>query len=76
MTKQAIIQCTIEAINQLPEEKAEEIFEFADFVRKRYEEHQLTNEIQSLIAGGSSLEFLDKEEELYSVADLKEIYNG
>ncbi|WP_026632983.1 hypothetical protein [Dyadobacter alkalitolerans] len=76
MTKQAIIERTIEAINQLPDDKAEEIFEFADLVRKRYEERQLTNEIQSLISNGSSFDFLDKDEDLYSVADLKEVYNG
>ena len=31
MTKQAIIERTIKAINQLPEDKAEEISAFADF---------------------------------------------
>jgi hypothetical protein len=76
MTKQAIIERTIEAINQLPDDKAEEIFEFADLVRKRYEERQLTNEIQSLISNGSSFGFLDQDEDLYSIADLKEVYNG
>jgi len=76
MTKQAIIERTIDAINQLPDDKAEEIFEFADLVRKRYEERQLTNEIQNLISKGSSFDFLDTDEDLYSVADLKEVYNG
>ncbi len=76
MTKQAIIERTIDAINQLPDDKAEEIFEFADLVRKRYEERQLTNEIQNLISKGSSFDFLDRDEDLYSVADLKEVYNG
>ncbi|MCE7064535.1 hypothetical protein [Dyadobacter sp. CY326] len=64
MTKQAIIEQTIEAINQLPNDKAEEIYEFADYVRKRYEEYQLTSEIQSLIADSSSFNFLNKEDDL------------
>jgi hypothetical protein len=48
MTRQLIIERTIKAINQLPEEKAEEISDFADFLTKRYEEDQLTQGIQKL----------------------------
>jgi hypothetical protein len=76
MTKQAIIERTIEAINQLPESKAEEIFEFADSVRKRYEEQRFTSEMQNLIGNGSSFDFLNDEEELYTAEDLKVVYNG
>lgn len=35
MTRQAIIERTIKAINQLPEDKEEEISDFADFVIKK-----------------------------------------
>lgn len=76
MTRQAIIERTIKAINRLPEDKAEEISDFADFVSKRYEEHQLTQGIQKLTADSTAFEFLANEEDLYSVADLKEVYNG
>lgn len=76
MTRQAIIERTIKAINQLPEDKAEEISDFADFVSKRYEEHQLTQGIQKLTADSAAFEFLAEEEDLYSEADLKEVYNG
>jgi hypothetical protein len=41
LSKQAIIDRTIKAINLLPTDKAEEISDFADFVSKRYEEQQL-----------------------------------
>ncbi|WP_138480648.1 DUF2281 domain-containing protein [Dyadobacter bucti] len=76
MTKQAIIERTIEAIRQLPEDKAEEISDFADFLRKRYEENQLSQGIQKLAAESAAFEFLNNEEELYSVEDLKVVYNG
>jgi hypothetical protein len=42
MTRQIIIERTLNAINQLPEDKAVEILDFADFVFKRYEEQQIT----------------------------------
>lgn len=75
MTRQAIIERTIKAINHLPEEKAEEISDFADFVSKRYEEHLLSKGIRSLTSDSGAFDFLKEEEDLYSIADLKEVYN-
>ncbi|MEN9684333.1 MAG: hypothetical protein RLZZ28_119 [Bacteroidota bacterium] len=76
MTRQAIIERTLKAINQLPEDKAEEISDFADFVIARHEEGKLTEAIQQLSAESKSFDFLETEEELYSIADLKEVYHG
>ncbi len=76
MTRQAIIERTLNAINRLPSDKAEEISDFADFVIKRYEEHRLTEGIQMLTSNSQTFDFLNNEEDLYSEADLKEVYNG
>ena len=76
MTKQAIIDQTVKAINQLPKEKAEEISDFAAFICKRYEEHLLSLGIQSVISENNSFDFLNEDEELYTEADVKEKYNG
>jgi hypothetical protein len=76
MTRQAIIERTLRAINHLPEEKAEEISTFAEFIIKQYEEHQLTQGIQKMTAQSSAFDFLSQEEDLYTEADLKEVYNG
>lgn len=76
MTKQIIIERTLKAINQLPEDKAEEISDFADFVFKKYEEQELSKGIQKLVSESQSFDFLQTEEELYSVSDLKVVYNG
>lgn len=76
MTKQLIIERTLKVINQLPEDKAQEISDFADFVFKRYEEQELTNGIQKLASESHVFEFLHNEDDLYSIADLKEVYNG
>jgi len=48
MTRQACIDRTIEAINQLPEDKAEEISDFVAFDMKRFEENRLTGQIQEI----------------------------
>jgi len=76
MTKQFIIERTLKAINQLPEDKAEEISDFADFVFKKYEEQELRKGIQKMTSESKAFDFLESEEELYTVSDLKVVYNG
>jgi hypothetical protein len=76
MTKQAIIEKTLKALNQPPDEKAREVFDFADFIVKRHEEALLNKGIQLLTADTSSFSFLNEEEEIYSLSNLKKIYNG
>lgn len=76
MTRQAIIERTLKAINQLPEDKAEEISDFAEFMMKQYEEQQLSKGIQRLTANSKAFDFLNDEEDLYTEDDLKEKYNG
>jgi hypothetical protein len=75
MNKQLIIERTLKAINQLPEDKAEKISDFADFVFTKYEEQELSKGIQKLSAEGTSFDFLESEEEIYSGSDLKVVYN-
>ena len=76
MTRQAIIERTLKAINQLPEDKAEEISDFAEFIMKQYEEQQISKGAQRLSASSKAFDFLEQEEDLYSEKDLKETYNG
>jgi len=61
-----IIQKTIKAINQLPEDKASEIADFAEFITKRYEENVLLNDIQQLISTSHSFDGLKDEKYFYS----------
>ena len=76
MTRQAIIDRTLKAISQLPEEKAEEISDFADFVIKRFEDHKLSETIKHFTSDSQAYKFLENEEDLYTLSDLKEVYNG
>ena len=76
MTKQLIIEKTIKAINQLPNDKAEEISDFADFLFKKYEEEELAKGLQSLVSDSDTFSFLREDEEIYSFKDLKQVFNG
>jgi hypothetical protein len=76
MTRQAIIERTLKAIIQLPEEKAKEISDFAEFIMKQYEEQQLTKGLQRLSTTSQAFDFLNDEEDLYTEDDLQEKYDG
>jgi hypothetical protein len=72
MTKQSIIDQTIHVINELPNEKAEEISDFANYLLKRYEESLLSINLNQLYLDSKTFDFLNDEEELYSLSDIKE----
>jgi hypothetical protein len=75
MTRKAIIARTVEVINKLPEEKAHEISDFADYLFKKYEDQLITENIQKLVSESTAFDFLNEDENLYSVSDLKIRYN-
>ena len=75
MTRQAIIDRIVEVINQLPGEKASEISDFADFLLKKHEELRFNQNIQKLVSEGTAFSFLNEEEDLYSLSDLKEKFH-
>ena len=74
MTRQAIIEHTIQVINHLPAEKATEISDFADLVSMKYEAQKITATIQKMVTDSQTFAFLHEEEDLYSLSDLKERY--
>ena len=74
MIREAIIERTIQIINQLPEDKALEIADFADFIIKKHEEQLLTDNIKKVVVESETFNFLNEEDSIYSVSDLKERY--
>lgn len=71
MKRQLIIEKTIKVINQLPEDKAQEISDFADFVIKKFQENRITDEMQQITSNSKVFEFLNNEEDSYTLSDLK-----
>ena len=74
MTKEAIIEKTLRTLKVLPDEKAEEIADFADYIMKKYENDILQQGIQKLTEQTTVFDFLKDEEDLYSIKDIKEKY--
>lgn len=74
MTKQSLIERMVGAFHQLPQEKVEEVLDFALMLLKRLEDQSLTEGLQLLASKASALDFLCEEEVPYTLDDLKEVY--
>jgi hypothetical protein len=74
MTRETLIQRTLTAISKLPQDKAIEIADFAEFILQKYDDQILQNGVQKLISDSKTFEFLKDEEDIYSLSDLKERY--
>ena len=75
MTKQLIIEQTLKVFDKLPEDKVEEISDFADFILKKYEDATLLKNMEKSLSDSNAFSFLKDEEEIYTVADVKKLYN-
>jgi hypothetical protein len=76
MSKQELIEKTVAALQQLPADKVAEVSDFTDFILQRNEDKQLTEGIQQLSSKSKSYQFLEEEEDLYTLNDVKAPYNG
>jgi hypothetical protein len=74
MTRQVLINNTIDKIRQLPDMKIKEVNDFADFLLCKIDDKIIQEGIQKMISDSKSFAFLKDEEDLYSVDDLKERY--
>ena len=74
MNRKVLIDNTINIIQQLPEVKIKEVNDFASFLLSKIDDRIIQEGIQKLISDSKSFDFLNDEEDLYTVNDLKEKY--
>jgi len=75
MTRDELINSTIEKLKKLPEEKIKDVDDFIDFLESRIMEDELIRkELKYLLLRSKSYDFLNEEEDLYTLNDLKEKY--
>lgn len=72
MSKKELIKQTINQLEKLPTEKIEEVYDYAEFISKRFEETSLIKGVTAININSNSFAFLNEQENLYSVEDLKE----
>lgn len=74
MSKQELIEKTINALQKLPADKVAEVAEFTDLILQRNEDKEITSGIGELSAQTKSYKFLEEEEDLYTLNDVKAPY--
>jgi hypothetical protein len=74
MDRQIVIEKTIKYLNLLPESKAEEVLDYIEYLYNKSEDVLLTEGITRLAAQSKSFEFLNDEEDIYTLDDVKERY--
>lgn len=74
MDRNDLIENTMLKIRQLPDFKIKEINDFADFLLQKIDDQILREGIQELASKSKAFSYLNEEEDLYSVNDLKERY--
>ena len=71
MNRQIILNKTFETIAKLPNEKLSQVEHYAAFLLKMQEENNLTNGILAMAQKSNVFDFLNQEEDLYTLEDLK-----
>ncbi|WP_167606252.1 hypothetical protein [Maribellus sediminis] len=74
MNRDLTIKNTIRKLNRLPDEKLPEVEDFVDFLLQKIDDALLTEGIQQLTSESKVFDYLQNEEDLYTVNDLKERY--
>ncbi|MBK7444721.1 MAG: hypothetical protein IPJ45_01635 [Ignavibacteria bacterium] len=72
MNRETLIKNTVNKINKLPDSEIIEVSDFTDFLICKIEDQILTKGIEEVISKSKSFDFLNEEEDLYTVKDLKE----
>jgi len=75
MKHNILINKTIERLKLLPEEKIRAVETYIDFLLAQViDESSLQDDIQKLVSETDAFKFLETDEELYSLTDLKETF--
>jgi len=75
MLRQEIIKKTVNYLEALPDDKIIEIKDFVEFLYQKHEENILREGIIQLASCSGSFKFLEDEEDLYTLEDIKETYS-
>ena len=75
MNRQVLIDNTLNKIRLLPDMKIKEVSDFTDFLLSKIDDKIIQEGIQKLVSESKAFDFLNNEEDLYTVNDLKEKYS-
>ncbi|MEP7127533.1 MAG: hypothetical protein ABI729_01640 [Chitinophagales bacterium] len=74
MNKEQLVNSTVRDLTQLPDDKLQEAADFVSYLLWKVNEQLLQEGIHKLASESGSFDFLNHEEDLYTLNDLKEKY--
>jgi len=74
MNRELLLEKKVKSIEQLPDERLNEVADFVDFLLQKESEEQLVHDITVINGEAGAFDFLSEEEDLYSDDDLIEKY--
>ncbi len=74
MTRATLLKKTIDSLQKLPDQNLQEVSDFAEFLLHKIDNQIIAEGIRQLASESKSFQFLEEEENLYTVNDLKEKY--
>ena len=74
MDRRALIDNTVSKIKKLPDKKIKEVNDFTDFLLSKIDEQLIQEGILTIMTDSDSFDFLEEDEDIYSIDDLKERY--
>ncbi len=74
MSREELLKITIENLNNLSDKRLEEVSEYVGNLSAKMDDKILNEGIKSIVSNSKSYEFLQDDEELYKVSDIKEKY--
>ena len=74
MTRNILFKRTIDNIEKLSDQKLQEVSDFTEFLLNKTENDEINQGMLKLAAESSSFKFLQDDEDLYTLNDLKVIY--
>lgn len=74
MSREELIKDTVDNLRQLSDSRIQEVSDYVRFLASKIDDKIISQGIKKLVSTSKSYEFLQNEEELYQVSDLKEKY--
>ncbi len=74
MSRELLLKKTREQLEKLPDHKLEEASDFVEFLIVRIDDSLLVEGLKQITSKSTSFSFLEEEEALYKISDLKERY--
>ncbi|MEQ8628492.1 MULTISPECIES: hypothetical protein [Ekhidna] len=74
MSRKELIEETLKSLDKLSDTEVEEVKRFAELLRSKIEDQELSEGIMNLSSKSEAFDFLKEEEDLYSEEDLIEKY--